>query len=370
MTGWTEMRVTRGLDQCASEFELATTARGPASTAQRWVKPFERCELRLGGSLLLTGHVDRIEPRLTAKDLGAAVSGRSLTADLVDCPPGTRGGQFRGSTFAAIARAVAAPFGVEVVDEVPDGRPVAIGTIEEGETAFEFLERLARQRGALLTDDPSGRLVVSLPAPRRAAVELREGANILAVSASFDVSKRFSEYRTKGQDGVASARTAAPALVPVNGEARPGGGARPSQAALVRDAAVPRFRPRTVNAEGGEGAASPADRARAEMAKAIAKSLVIKVTVKGYHQAPGRLWAINEEVGLRVPTLDLSGDDFIVTEVTYGLDPKAGATTVVQLGLPEGYARPIASPGAAARGRSAPVRGLTPVSEAEQRRND
>jgi hypothetical protein len=110
------------------------------------------------------------------------IAGRSRTADLIDCQSEVEGGEFRNSDLAAIARAVAQPFGVQVVAEADVGAPFDLVAMEKTETVFAFLERLARLRGVLLTDDPQGRLVIARADSGAAAGRLVQGDRVLAGS--------------------------------------------------------------------------------------------------------------------------------------------------------------------------------------------
>ncbi|NKE48429.1 hypothetical protein HB662_26890 [Roseomonas frigidaquae] len=350
-SGWTDIRVTRGLEQASSAFALGI-ARGWDGLREAWpVLPFARVELRFGDDLVVTGHVDRLDGSIDASASSASVSGRSLTGDLVDCMPEIAGTEFRRTTLPAIARALAAPLGIEVVEEADCGAPFQVERFERTDTAWQVIERLARMRGILATDDARGRVVLTRALARRAASGLILGQNIVSASAEINGAKRFRKYIVLSQAPSFAARQ-----VDVDGAAElPGGGAQPSIVATAEDPEVPRNRTRVLRAE-GDGTASDA-RARALWTAATSRSqgMAVRVVVAGWRQADGRLWQVNEVAFTSIPWLQLEAD-LLVKEVEFALGAKTGRRTTLTLTppaalLPEPIAAPPAGRGAGQAGR-------------------
>src|SRR5262249_41144636 len=77
--------------------------------------------------------------------------------------------------------------------------PVMDVQVQQGETAYALLERLARLQGLLLTDTAAGNLALTRVGTRRAVAALIQGDNILGASAEIDASQRHSQYIVKGQ---------------------------------------------------------------------------------------------------------------------------------------------------------------------------
>lgn len=335
--GWTDMRVSRGLDRCCADFTLSVGPRWPGLTADWLVLPFAAIEIALGDDTVLTGYADRFMPEISATSRDAKVSGRSKTCDLVDCTPEIGGTEFRRSTLPAVCRALCAPFKIEVVEAVDCGGTFALEAMERGDTAWQTIERLCRMRGVLACDDGRGRLVLTRAVPEtRASGALVQGENVLTAQARLDGGKRFSRYIVLSQqpsaaaldrEGDGDADDEAP-------EERPGGGASPAIGATAEDPDVPRYRPRVIRAEGNGGAADAQARARWAAATARAKSVTADVTVQGWRQPDGRLWQAGEIVPVRIPYLALDRD-MAVLEVSYLLGVKAGRTTELVLTPPE-----------------------------------
>nr|WP_314074891.1 hypothetical protein [uncultured Roseococcus sp.] len=342
-TGWMDLRVTRGIERCAADFLLHAEGAWPGEEADWPIRAFAPCTIRFGEDDVLTGYIDGIEHKLDPTQREIRVDGRSKTADLIDCSALIDGGEFRDSSFAAICRSVARPFDIEVLDSANVGS-VVIPTeaADQTEECFPFLERLARQASVLLTDDARGRLVIARTSAARCSSEIREGDFISAVL-MMQVEKRFDRYVVKGQLPAMPAwieRVAREAGAP----RQPGADARPGiTSPEVRDAAVPRYRPYVMQAEGNADAAQARARAVWQARRDAAASLMLKVLMPGWRQADGRLWQINEVVPVDIPSLGAK-DDMLIASVSHTLD-KEGRRTLLTLGLTDAYTpAPISPP--------------------------
>ena len=333
--GWTEMRVTRAMDRAAADFDLRVSERWPGRLDPWRLQPFTPVVLRFGRDVVLTGYVDYAAPEADEKTHRVRIVGRSKTADLVDCTPEIAGTEFRGATLPAIARALARPFGVEVVEEVPPGAPFSVEAKDRTDTAWETIERLARMRGVLAHDDEQGRLVLTRAGSRRASEELVMGRNIVAASAKLDGSKRYSRYvvLSQRQTGAAVARDGDGDDDDSEPDERPNAGVQVSVSGVAEDPDVPRYRPRILRSEGSGDAAFARARAVWAAASARGKAVQAEITVQGWRQQDGRLWRVNELIKVRADWMRLDHELLIVgTEFT--LDD-AGRRTMLTLTPPE-----------------------------------
>lgn len=359
--GWTRFRVTRGLDRAAADFDLQVAERWPGRDAPWPIEPFDEVELALGGDPVLTGYVDVVGPAIGPAQREVRVAGRSRTADLVDCmPEGVGGTEFRGSTLPAIARALARPFGIEVVEEADGGPPFGVGAVDREDTAWEAIERLCRMRGLLACDDERGRLVLTRAGRRRAAGALEQGVNVEAAAAELNVSRRYSRYVVLAQRALAAA--VAPDgdgdATDLDPSERAGAGEEVAVQATADDPGVPRHRPRVFRAEAEADVAEARQRAVWAAATARGRALRARLRVAGWRQADGRLWRINELVHVRAPWLRLDREMLIVT-VTHTLDHDGGRATELVVTPPEAMLpEPIRAP---ASGTSDRWRDVVPV---------
>lgn len=288
--GWEEVTLRRSLREAAASFSLRLTDRWAADQIPWRILPGARVTVSAAGQLVMTGHVDAVDAALGARTHRLAVTGRSLTADLVDCAALVSGGQFQGYSIANVARALAAPFQIPV-DAPSPGAAFADVQINQGETCFQLLERLARVRGLLVTDTPSGALrLVDAAAFGGPAYAVQEGHNLLDATVSQDWSQRFSEYVVKAQHA---------------GSDTLSGAAAAGISARVTDSRVTRHRPWMKVAESQADGAAARQRARWQAKTAAGRALATHLEVQGWFAAPGVIWDAGLRVAAVVPTLGL-----------------------------------------------------------------
>lgn len=305
--GWLDVRVTRGLERAAGDFDIRASQRWPGLEAHFEIPEGAPCEIWIGGDKVLTGFVDVIETDRDGNNASISISGRSRTADLVDCSPDYELPELAGLDLAAVARKVATPFGIEV-DARETGPVFAVSSANHGETAWKVIERLARQRQILVTDDAEGRLVLTRLAEARASDQLRHPSDgLVKIATRRDSSKRFSEYRVKAQAGGRWSGSA-------------GGAGVPESLAHVegtfRDEGVTRYRPKTILSEGAAKKGGALERAEWEARRNVGKALRVAATRVGWRQRDGLLWTPNTLVYCEVPSSKVRGD-LALAEVTY-----------------------------------------------------
>tara|TARA_R110002074_G_scaffold253081_2_gene425062 strand:- start:9141 stop:10235 length:1095 start_codon:yes stop_codon:yes gene_type:complete len=295
--GWTKSSVTRSLRTASGSFELELTEKWPGQKTDWRIKRGDAVTLELDSELELTGFVDIFAPSYDATTHAVRVSGRSKTCDLVDCAALVKGGQFKGYTLAAIAKALAAPFGINVIAG-DTGAPFADVQIQPGETCFEVIDRLCRLRAFLASDNARGDLVLTRAGTggfgRSGA--LVEGRNIIAGSASLSHAARFSEYVVRGQQAGSDDISGPQASQPQ---------------ARVTDAAVKRYRPNLILAEAPGGIADMEKRARWQQRFAAADGTTAGLTVEGWRDDAGALWQAGNLSAVDSPLLGLQMDMLI-----------------------------------------------------------
>lgn len=319
--GWKQATITRSLDAVAGKFDLVAMDKWDAN-AERWtIFPGDECQLKIDGQALITGYVDKAGPSYDAGSHGIKILGRDKTADLVDCSAIVKGSELRGLALDGIVRALAKPFGIGVVAQVDSGPAFASFAIQPGETAYEAIERAARQRFMVVTTDGQGNAVIADIGKTRAHDALVEGQNIKAASAEYDYSQRFSEYIVKGQ-AAAQNDGWEPATVAVESRAT--------------DPNVKRYRPKIINAETQASDGSAGNRTQLEAASRAGKSTKISVTVQGWTMSNGALWPLNSLVRVRSPLLSMD-EDLVISEVKFVVSDSNGITTEMQLTRPDAY---------------------------------
>lgn len=307
--GWQSYRVQLGMQQLAGQFELALTERWAGQASRRQVAEGEPCELLYNGELLITGYVDRVMPTYSAQEHRLQVTGRDKTADLVDCSaPST---QWIGRGLADVARELAKPFGITVVDQAGANAPFQSLKPNDGDTVFEMLSQAAAIRGVLLVTDGRGRLLITRAGRERAHDKLALGQNILQASGSRDFSDVFSTYTLKGQQ---------------KGNDDFFGESAAAVKATATDNRMKRHRPLTVIADHPLDGAGARARIEWERNSRWGRSQSITYTLDGHRQSNGALWRHGLMVRVDDPYQYLNGAERLITEVTYILDDRGERT--------------------------------------------
>lgn len=337
LSTWTKVKVTSSLDQVArnAEFELSVIDDDTADALEALdLVAGEACEVRIGNELLITGWADQIEPDSTATADTLKVSVRSKTCDLVDsyAPPKA----LRKVTLRTLAEALCAPYSVEVVDEAGDDEVFDRVRPEPGEKVAEVIQRYARLRGVLVTDDAEGRLVLlrveSAELGPDPLVRGGDAANIIASSGVFSVARRYSTYECRGQILAESS------VIP---DAR----------ASVHDAGVRRSRRMQVRPDRPVGADGARRVAEWEALTRIGQGSRGEIMASGWKRSDGTVWKIGELVEITDARLRLFGVRWLITDATPSLSEGDARRTVLVVQPMEAYL-PYPEKGAPGRGTS------------------
>jgi prophage tail gpP-like protein len=319
--GWTEVRITRGIERLPSDFELHLTERFPGEADAMFVNPGDACQVKIGGDLVMTGYVDRVIGSLDARQHTVTVTGRSKCQDLVDCAAEWAGGQIVGSSVLEIARKLAEPYGI-TVDCVGDpGDPIPQFNLMRGETPFEIIERLCRFRQLLAYDMPDGNLRLSGTSLDTASSGFKEGVNVVRAAAMRAVDQQFSEYRAYLQS------------VATLEDIGPGG----DLLGQFFNTGIKRHRLRIIVAESSAvGQETAKDRAAWEAVRRWARSADVRLTTDSWRDSAGRIYSPNTLALVDIPSLKVSDKLWTISEVTYRMG-SGGTACEVAMMSPDGF---------------------------------
>ncbi|HEC1251872.1 TPA: baseplate protein, partial [Citrobacter braakii] len=156
--GWTSIRIGAGIERLARDFSVEITRQWPGgdgvASLQPRVKNGDKVEVLIGDDLVVTGWVEATPVRYDARSISVGISGRSLTADLIDCAAEPT--QFNGQSLVQVASALARPFGIAVINAGAPGGVIPGVQPDHGETVIEVLNKMLGQQQALAYDDPRG----------------------------------------------------------------------------------------------------------------------------------------------------------------------------------------------------------------------
>jgi prophage tail gpP-like protein len=316
ISGWLDVRVTRGIERCPSDFDISLTERFPGEAAEVVVQEGDRCEVYVGGDLVVTGYVDKYVPSISASAHSIRVCGRGKCQDLVDCAAEWENCQISGSSALQIASKLAGAYeDLQVWSRGEDvGAPIPQTNLILGETAWEIIERVCRFRGLLAYETADGNLFLGQVGDTSAASGFTEGVNVQSATMDYSIDQRFSEYIALLQS------------TDRFGDAGEGGNIR----AHAYDRGVRRNRKMMIIAEYGDsGGDVVARRAEWEAARRLGRANRLRLTTDSWRDAAGALWEPNTLVPLELPSLKVTGKRWLISEVTYQRDEEGTRADLV-----------------------------------------
>jgi prophage tail gpP-like protein len=301
--GFKDVQIQKSMTQLADSFQIALTDKWQVEKEDFDLKPGSRIHSHLGKEAVFEGYVDRYGISITPGSRNITISGRSRTADLVDC---THEGptDYNDIGMLQLAEQICSPFGIRVLnpDNVSMGAIFQKFSVKPGETAFEALNRAARQRELILLSSTHGNLIITKRSKKRAGTELVEGINVTLNGAIFDNTERFSEYTVKGQQS---------GLIADIDQTT-------SSKAKAKDNGIKRYRPLTIINDNASSTDDAQKRANYENAVRAAKAMSINCSVIDWRKKDGSLWAINELVPIQAPSIGVT-ETLLIKSVTYKL---------------------------------------------------
>ncbi|MDB5822159.1 MAG: hypothetical protein JWR21_863 [Herminiimonas sp.] len=333
VSGWTQTRVTRGIERCPSDFEFEMTERYPNEPNAFIVQEGDSCQVLLGTDVVVTGFVDRVNPSIDASSHSIHISGRGKCADLVDCSGEWAAGQISGSSVLAIAQKLCLPYGI-----FSDGRatsPITVSTdvadvgpvipqfsLNLGETPFSIIERICRYSALLAYEEADGNLFLTRVGSVEAASGLVQGKNVQRASIMKSMDQRYSEVYGYIQS--------------VDTFHDVGGIGNLQHIAI--DPNVARHRRMVVIAESGDsGFEILRRRTLWEVARRFGRSYPLSVTVDSWRDGAGTLWTPNTLVPVSLPALKIPDGKWILSEVSYNRSAAGGTTADLMLMPPSAF---------------------------------
>jgi len=300
ISGWQSVRITRGIERMPSDFDIALAERYPA-VDEVTVNPGQACTLKIGDDTVITGYVDRTSRAIDPRQHPLTISGRGMCEDLVDCSAQVATFMFQNMSTAAIAGALAKPFGIDVL-ALSSGIVHPQVCLNVGETPFSVIDRLCKLANLLCFENEAGNLVLAPVASGEAGNGFQSGRNVERSAYVQDISQRFSSYR----------------VYPIGTALFTDAGQLPQAEFEISDPMVTRFRPKAFIAQSGDpGAAVSNAHAQWECNRRIGRGNMLVITTDSWRDEGGELYAPNTLVSVDLPELKVQpGQDWLVSEVT------------------------------------------------------
>jgi len=327
LSGWTGVRITRGIERVPSDFEVEMSDVAPALVNEVSANAGDAFQLKIGDDLVITGYIDKYRPSFSSRSHSIRMAGRSKCSDLVDCSAEWPGGQISGATALVIAQKLASVYGpnqegIPVASAITDLPVIPQFNLINGETPFEIIERICRYSAALVYDLPDGSLCLARLGTTQAASGCVEGQNVQAAWVDNSADGIYSEYDALLQS------------VDLLSEAGEGG----NLIYPAYDVNCKRHRLLVMIAESqGGGIDVVKQRAIWEAARRSGRSRVVRVVVDSWRDSAGTLWTPNTLIAVELPTLNVTSVNLLLGEVTYVLDDEGGHTAELMLMAPAAF---------------------------------
>ena len=311
-TAWEDVQIQRNVDSISGSFELGFFDRWGKVSKDWPLIPGKEVKVELNGERVITGYIDELSIENSSDSTSMSISGRDKTCDLVDCSAVPK--EYSNLTADKIAKALLAPFSIELSIDADPGEKISKWSVKPGETVFENLERLGKMRALFFVSDGYGVCRMQQRGSAKSNGSIVYGENIINSSVKHDYLNRFSEYKVIGQS---------------SGSDEHSGDETVSSKATSTDSGVSRYRPIIIQGESNIDNKTAQLRANWELAVRIANSVKVAVTVYGWTTPNGQLWKVNELVDVKVPTLGIDGE-MLISSVNFNLSDD-GSTTQFDL---------------------------------------
>lgn len=322
-TGWTEVSIERGIDTVAGGFTLAVTDRETTGGPVLPISAGMTCAVTLNDQTLITGYVDSVQHMLEAESRTLSLRGRDRAGDLVDCSAMNAPGSWRGQKLEAIARQIAAPFGIEITVGTDTGRAFDRFALQPGETAWAAIERMMRYRGVIAWSQGDGTIFIGNPETGALTGQLVQGVNVIDAESEDDRSARFSTYVVKGQ---------------ASGNDNRNGRATAQVVGRSADPEITRYRPMLIVAEEQADTASLRRRAGWEAQTRAARGRRLSVTTPGWIAGNGAAWQPGARAQCTIPACNIDAM-LLVERVTLQRDGNTGTIAKLDLAPPAAWAQ-------------------------------
>lgn len=284
--GWGDLEIVRQLDSFTT-LGFAAPFDPDDAEFRGHFRPFSFRDLNVnvGDERVFTGTLIDVDPGMDPSKITVGVSAYARPGVLADVnmPPSAWPLEYNGMDLRQICERVCQPWDIGVVVDGDPGAAFERVAMEPDAAPAAFLADLARQRGFVVTDHPSGRLWLRRSATNTAPVVARfsEGkAPLVSAGVSFSARDYFSEIT-----GLGSARAG-----------------RGGASSTVRNPHASTLRPRVYKPDDTEAGDVPTA-SRAQMGRMFGAAATYEIPGLPTWRAPdGRLWEPNMVVELLAPS--------------------------------------------------------------------
>ena len=287
-------------------------------------RTYAKCQIYLESELFLTGKKTRVDASFSNSGRFYALHGFSNTFNFMDSalkPPY----EFNNEPFENVADKVAAQTGTKVIHDAPQSDQITRATIQSGQTGFQFLVPLAKERNRVISSDQQGNILIQqadVDSNSVGVIEEGNEADLISqeFQASFDDRKSFRSYKVTSQTPFGRYQ------------------------ANVTDKSVPEPR-HTITSVDTQIPGAIEQVAEWQRHLQTIEDFRLEIPVVGWHAPSGDLWRVNTTVTFVSETCFIpDGFDLYIRGVRY-IYGSGGMTAVLSVVPPNVYTeRPVILP--------------------------
>jgi prophage tail gpP-like protein len=321
--GWTSIRVEKSLLNLAGSFSFAGTDIFPGEPRKWNFSMGDSCVIEIDDQVVMTGYIEDIDITYSENSHNIQISGRSKTADLIDCSWIEDVNEWKQQNIGTIIAALCEPFDIEIVIENSafSGAVTVLDTFKanEGDIVFDLISKLCKSVAILPIDNGDGKLTLTQAGTKLASDSLVLGDNIKTGTLRQSNKDRFSTYVVKGQDSDDPFKELFSIANPVG---------------TAFDTVVVRNRPMVILLETKGDAGKCQKRAEWERNIRAGNSRFIQYTVQGWTQKNGDVWPLNYLVQTKDDFLG-SNTTLLIANLAISLEEGSGSLTEISLIHPD-----------------------------------
>lgn len=313
--GWTTNSIERAVNTITDSFSF-TAPFNWQDDDSKYLDPytFYETDLFIGGDLFLAGVANAWSPRFSTDSTMTTISVRSKAGVLIDCPPTDKQLSYYKQTLKQITEKVISVFGIGA--EFPHGDSGIINKAKRsvGEKTFQFIAGLSKKFGYVINSTIEGGIKFDRAnIDGKPILELIQGQQpLLDLTATYDGTKRFSDFIANSQSRSKSGNTA-----------------------TVKDETIPVKRPIIFDAKDTDQG-NILDSAKWERSRSLARSAPITAKIKGWRDKNGDVIIENNVVTLYAPNIHIYNETkFLIEKISFS--EEGGKTATLNLVLPQAY---------------------------------
>ncbi len=292
---WSDVSITISMLNLAHSFSFTAIYDLKNNEFTNHLKTFKtgkEVKIYIKDKLVSTGYIDNLSTSLTTNGISLNISGRSKTADLIDCSTSI---QLKNLTLTQIIKKLCSPFKINVKELA---KTKAVDDFHmQCENIFQSINTVAKSQGLLLITDSNGDLLITKPSNQKGNHIFKQGHNIMEAHLSYDQTKTFSKYTIKTHDG---------------------------DKQTYEDKLIKRYRPYSVVADDQTHQTA---KTTANRNHGLANSLSI---LTAYWFMNNRVWNVNQKIKLDIPMLDLN-TSWLTVETRFSYNQSQGETCELTL---------------------------------------